>query len=85
MIDDEHRTVENIREVFAQLKAMATEAVITRHTDAEGNTTESIKQPNPAFLAMYLDRVLGPVKQLLDDDALVDAPDAVIEWLRSLN
>jgi hypothetical protein len=45
---------------------MATEAVITRHTDAEGNTTESIRQPNPVFMKLYLDRVLGPV---LDDNS----------------
>ena len=78
-LDAEHRTVENMKEVFAQLKAMATEAVITRHTDKEGNTTESIRQPNPAFMAMYLDRILGPVKELKID--LSDAPDEVVAYL----
>ena len=41
--------------------------VITRHTDPEGNMTESIKQPNPAFMKLYLDRVLGPVADGSDD------------------
>lgn len=83
MLDEEHRTVENIREVFAQLKAMALEAVITRHTDKEGNTTESIKQPNPAFAAMYLERVLGPVKDLEPD--LADAPPEVLRYYAERN
>jgi hypothetical protein len=78
MLDEEHRTVANVKEVFAQLKAMATEAVITRHTDKEGNTTESIRQPNPAFMALYLDRILGPVKELKID--LTDAPDEVVAY-----
>ena len=79
MLDDEHRTVENMKEVFAQLKAMATEAVITRHTDKEGNTTESIRQPNPAFMEMYLERTLGPVKPIELD--LTDAPPEALKWL----
>lgn len=36
-------------------------------------------QPNPAFMALYLDRVLGPVKELKID--LSDAPDEVVEYL----
>ncbi len=79
MLDAEHRNVASVKEVFAQLKAMATEAVITRHTDKEGNTTESIRQPNPAFMALYLDRILGPVKELKID--LSDAPDEVVAYL----
>lgn len=78
MLDTEHRNIDSIKEVFAQLKAMATEAVITRHTDAQGNTTESIKQPNPAFMDMYLNRVLGPVKELKVD--MSDWPDEMVAF-----
>jgi hypothetical protein len=79
MLDAEHRTVANMKEVFAQLRAMATENVITRWTDKEGKEHESIRQPNPAFMALYLDRVLGPVKELKID--LTDAPEEVLTYL----
>ena len=79
MLDAEHRTVANMKEVMAQLRAMATENVITRWTDKEGKEHESIRQPNPAFMALYLDRVLGPVKELKID--LSDAPDEVVAYL----
>jgi hypothetical protein len=62
-LDAEHRTVENMKEVFAQLRCLATENVITRWTDKEGNEHESNRQPNPAFMKLYLDRVLGPVSE----------------------
>ncbi len=77
-LNAEHRTVENMKEVFAQLRAMATEAVITRHTDEKGNTTESIKQPNPAFMKLYLDRVLGPVRDE-DDDKIKTLAQEIVD------
>ena len=79
MLDAEHRTVANVKEVFAQLRAMATENVISRWTDKDGGEHESIRQPNPAFMAMYLDRILGPVKDLALD--LTDAPEGVLRWV----
>jgi len=66
-LDAEHRTVENMKEVFAQLRALATENVITRWTDKDGNEHESNRQPNPAFMKLYLDRVLGPVSEDASD------------------
>jgi len=80
-LDAEHRTVENMKEVFAQLRAMATEAVITRHTDKEGNTHESIKQPNPVFMKLYLDRVLGPVSDDASDKIRKLATEIVDQML----
>ena len=62
MLDSEHRTVENVKEVFAQLRVLATEAVISRWVDEKGNEHESIRQPNPAFMKLYLERLLGPVQ-----------------------
>ncbi len=78
MLDAEHRTLENMREVFAQLRVLATENVISRWTDKDGNEHESNEQPNPAFMKMYLERTLGPVKDLAID--LADAPDEVLRW-----
>lgn len=79
MLDAEHRTVANMKEVFAQLRAMATENIISRWIDKDGNEHESIKQPNPAFMQLYLERILGPVKELKID--LSDAPDEVVAYL----
>jgi hypothetical protein len=82
MLDDEHRTVENIREVFTRLKELAMEDMITSWTDEKGNEHIARKPPSPEFMKLYLDRILGPVKALISDEDLADAPDAVIEWLR---
>lgn len=79
MLNDEHRTVANMKEVFAQLRAMATENVISRWTDKDGGTHESVRQPNPQFMAMYLERILGPVKPIELD--LTDAPPEALKWL----
>lgn len=78
MLDEEHRTLANVKEVFAQLRALATENVITRWTDKDGNEHESIRQPNPQFMAMYLERILGPVKELKVD--MSDWPDEMVAF-----
>ena len=77
-LDAEHRTVANMKEVFAQLRVMATENIVSSWTDKDGNEHTSIRQPNPAFMAMYLERVLGPVRDIEPD--LSDAPDEVVRW-----
>ena len=79
MLDEEHRTVENVREVFAHLRAMATENVVSITEDKDGNKKESVRQPNPAFMQMYLERVLGPVKELELD--LSNSSDETIRCL----
>lgn len=79
MLDAEHRTVENMKEVFAQLRAMATENVISRWTDKDGGEHESVRQPNPQFMSLYLERTLGPVKPI--DLDLTDAPPEALKWL----
>lgn len=85
MLDEDHRTVENLRDVFGRLKELAMEDMITAHTDDKGVEHVTRRPPSPEFMKLYLDRIIGPVKQLLSDDDLADAPDAVIEWLRRLN
>jgi hypothetical protein len=40
---------------------------------------------DPAFMKLYLERVVGPVKDLDDlDELLKDAPPEAIEFLRGL-
>jgi hypothetical protein len=69
MLNAEHRTVESMREVFATVKALA----------LRGEKGDS------GYLKLYLERVLGPVKDLDDlDELLKDAPPEAIEFLRGL-
>jgi hypothetical protein len=79
MLDAEHRTPDNMREVFTRLKELAMEDMITAHTDEKGVEHVTRRPPNPAFMALYLDRILGPVKELKID--LSDAPDEVVAYL----
>lgn len=82
MLDDEHRTVANIREVFDRLKALALGEVVTVPIPGGDGATRIELRAQPEFMKTYLDRILGPVKALISDEDLADAPDAVIEWLR---
>lgn len=83
MLDAEHRTPENMRVVFARLKALALGEII-HEVDKDGEVTIGLSA-DPAFMKLYLDRTLGPVKEVVSDDDLRDAPDAVLEWIASRN
>jgi hypothetical protein len=72
----EHRTVENMKAVFQRLKVLATEDVVSTWTDDGGHVHESVRQPNPAFMKLYLERVLGPVQD--------DASDKIQRLAREL-
>ena len=78
MLDAEHRTPDNMREVFTRLKELAMEDMITAHTDEKGVEHVTRRPPNPAFMSLYLERTLGPVKDL--DIDLSDAPVEVVRW-----
>lgn len=79
MLDAEHRTVENMREVFARLKALALgEVVEVPIPGGEGDTAIQLRA-DARFMDLYLDRILGPVKELKVD--LADAPDEVLAYL----
>lgn len=67
MLNAEHRTVANMKEVFATVKALA----------LRGEKGDS------GYLKLYLERVLGPVKDIEID--LTDAPPEVLSYLRGLN
>lgn len=79
MLDDDHRTVDNMREVFARLKALALgEVVEVPIPGGEGETRIELRA-EPAFMKLYLERTLGPLKDLEPD--LGDAPQEVLRWL----
>jgi hypothetical protein len=78
MLDQEHRTVANMREVFGRLKALALGEII-HVTDREGNIDVELKADS-RFMGLYLDRVMGPVKDLEID--LSDAPSEALAYLR---
>lgn len=77
MLDNEHRTVENMREVFARLKALALGEVVTL-TAEDGGFSIGLKA-DARFMQLYLDRTLGPVKALELD--MSEAPQEVLSWL----
>jgi len=77
MLDDEHRTVENMRQVFARLRVLAMgETIEVAHKD--GTVVVKLKAI-PDFMRLYLERVMGPVEAIKVD--LKDAPDEVVTWL----
>jgi len=77
MLDAEHRTPGNMREVFSRLKALALGEVVEVH-DKEGNAVAVTIQADARFMALYLERTLGPVKDIAVD--LSEAPDEVLRW-----
>jgi hypothetical protein len=80
MLDDEHRSLDSMREVFSRLKALALGQVVTV-TGKDGEVDIEL-EAEPAYMKLYLERVLGPVKDIEPD--LSDAPPEVINYLRSL-
>lgn len=79
MLDAEHRTVENMREVFARLKSLAMGEPVA--VEWEGEVIRIELRAAPEFMRMYLARLLGPEREIEDID-LSNAPQTVIEWLR---
>lgn len=77
MLDAEHRTPENMRQVFARLRVLAMGEVIeVAHKD--GTVIVQLKAI-PDFMRLYLERVMGPVKDLEID--LATAPPEALSWL----
>lgn len=80
MLESEHRNVTNLREVMATLRTVA--MGVPKGVYYKGDRVDEEIQYDAAFMALYLNRVLGPVKEPLEEEDLRDAPDVVIEWLR---
>lgn len=82
MLDAEHRNLDNMREVFKRLKSLAIDEITSTMVTKKGEVVEMTRPPDPAFMKLYLERVLGPVKEIEAD--LSDAPPAVLDYLRNL-
>lgn len=65
MLDENHRGVAHMATVFDRLLALAMGELVTV-TGAGGEVTIQLRA-DPAFMKLYLDRVLGPVKARDDD------------------
>ena len=77
MLDAEHRNPENMRAVFDRLRALALGEVV--RVPGDGDEPDQVQlRAEPAFMKLYLERVMGPVKELEPD--LADAPDEVLRW-----
>ena len=81
MLNAEHRNVENMREVFDRLRALALGRPVFVVIDKETGETECQIEADARYMGLYLDRVLGPVKEIPID--LTDAPDEALEYLRA--
>jgi hypothetical protein len=60
MLQNEFATVDEMRETFVRLKALALGGVQTI-TEKDGAVTLTI-EPKPQFMQMWLDRLIGPVR-----------------------
>jgi hypothetical protein len=67
MLDKEHRNVANMKQVFDMLRLLALRG----------------EPGDAAYAKLYLERVLGPVKELEID--LTDAPPEVVAFLKTLH
>jgi hypothetical protein len=83
MLDDEHRTVENLRETYGILRQVA--HGVDEPVYYKGEVCGHVRKYDSAFMALYLNRIQGPIKELISEDDLADAPDAVVEWLYHRN
>lgn len=77
MLDEEHRTVENMRPVFARLKFLALGEPV--EVTFRGAVVRIELKADAAFMSLYLDRVLGPMARGQID--LSDAPQEVVDYL----
>lgn len=77
MLDAEHRTVANMRDVFARLKALAMGEVV-EVLDKDGAVVGLKLASDARFMDLYLNRILGPVKELKVD--MSDWPDEMVAF-----
>lgn len=87
MLVKEHLNLDSMRALFERLRALAMgEVVIVPVVTASGEMQLTAKlEADPAFMKLYLDRLLGPVKAKDDElpaDFFADAPTEVLEFLR---
>lgn len=76
MIDGEFRTVEDVRRGFLVLRDLAFNGVSNPVFSSRGVPIGEKVTHHPAFLEMWFNRIMGPVKELD-----LDFGDAKPEWL----
>jgi hypothetical protein len=76
MLNDEHRTPEQMRETFALIRKVA--HGVEEPVYYKGEVCGAIMKYDGGWMQMYLDRVLGPVRDT--DIDLSNAPDSVVRW-----
>lgn len=79
MIDSEFRTPDTIREALEACKTYG----FTHETGFGKNGEYMLRAADAGFAKLFLDRVLGPVKEIEDID-LSNAPPEAIEFIKSL-
>lgn len=82
MLDAEFRTVEGVREAMTVLRKLAVSGV-TNDVFFEGCRCGEKTEYSPAYMEMYLCRILGPVKEQVSELDLSGMSDAALEELRA--
>lgn len=77
MLDAEHRTVEQMRETFALIRKIA--HGVEKPVFYQGVVCGYVMVYDGAWMDLYLNRIIGPVKELKVD--LTDAPEDVVKWI----
>lgn len=82
MLDEEHRSVDSLREVFALVKRVA--MGVERAVYYRGMKVAAEVEYDAGWMTLYLNRVLGPVREIASDDEIEEllkgAPDPVLNW-----
>jgi hypothetical protein len=84
MLNRNHRNMEAVTALFERLRALALgEVVAVPYVSAAGDVEYKVQlKADPAFMKLYLERILGLPQQYNDDLDLSDAPQEVLAWLR---
>lgn len=79
MLDAEFRTVEDMRRAFTRLRALAMGELVEILDKKTGEVIRVELKAAPEFMKMYLERLMGPVRELQVE--LTDAPKEVVNWI----
>jgi hypothetical protein len=86
MLDEEHRTVANLREIFAMVRRVA--MGVERGVYHRGVRVATEIEYDATWMTLYLNRVIGPVREIASDDEIEEmlkgAPDPVLSWWQAI-
>lgn len=84
LLNTEHRNIEKMREVFERLRALAMgEVIIVPVVTAAGTMELTAKvDADPAFMKLYLERVMGLPRAFDDEVDFSDAPTEFLEYIK---